>query len=542
MSPGPTTPGPTRTVAAPGARSQITAGNVAARATGLLRVLAVGGALGATFLGNTYQTANLVSNLLFELLAAGILSSVLVPPFVALIDAGRGEEAERLAGAVLGVALAVLGGVTVLGLVGRPWIMRALTVAVDDAAVRAAEVRLGAFLLWLFIPQVLFYAVGAVATAMLHGSRRFAAAAFAPVANNVAVIATMVAFRAMGAGGRQGPGLDLPLAQKMVLAVGTSAGVVAMAGVPVLALWQSGVRLRPRWDPMQPALRALGRAGLWGVAYLALAQVLVATTLVLANRVEGGVVAYHIAYTVFLLPFAVLAHPVITALYPRLAAEAQAGAWPRFAAALGEGARSITFLVLPAAALLVALAGPGLRVVRLGALDAGGTGLVARVLAAYAVGLAGYAGLQLLTRASYAAGDTRTPALVNLAVAAGGSVLMVVAFGAASGPGRVVALGLAYSVAMLGGAVVLGVAVRRRAGAPWPVAATLARSLAGAVVAAVTARLAAGLAPSGGRGGAAVAVVLGGTAGVGAYLLTAWALRAPELAGLPSPAARGPAQ
>ena len=136
-----------------GARSQVTIGNVAARVTGLLRVVAVGGALGTTYLGNTYQTANLVSNLLFELLAAGILSSVLVPPFVALLDGGRREEAERLAGAVLGVALAVLGVVTVAGLVARPWIMGALTFAVPDDAVRDAEVKLGGFLLWVFVPR-----------------------------------------------------------------------------------------------------------------------------------------------------------------------------------------------------------------------------------------------------------------------------------------------------------------------------------------------------------------------------------------------------
>ncbi|HEV3497279.1 MAG TPA: lipid II flippase MurJ, partial [Actinomycetes bacterium] len=273
---------------AAGARAQVTAGNVAARVTGLLRVIAVGGALGTTYLGNTNQTANLVSNLLFELLAAGILSSVLVPPFVALLEDDRKEDAERLAGAVLGVSLAVLGAVTVVGLLARPWIMRALTVAVSDDAVREAEVRLGGFLLWLFLPQVLFYAVSSVATAVLHGSRRFAAAAFAPVANNVVVIATMVAFRALAGGDA---GLDLPLSHRLVLAVGTTAGVVAMAVVPVVALRRAGIRLRPRWDPSHPGLRSLARAGIWGVVYLTMSQLLLAVTLVLANRVEGGVVA-----------------------------------------------------------------------------------------------------------------------------------------------------------------------------------------------------------------------------------------------------------
>ena len=78
-----------------GPTAQVTAGNVVSRATGLLRVLAIGGALGTTFLGNVYQTANLVSNLLFELLAAGMLSSVLVPPFVALLDPARSDPGRR---------------------------------------------------------------------------------------------------------------------------------------------------------------------------------------------------------------------------------------------------------------------------------------------------------------------------------------------------------------------------------------------------------------------------------------------------------------
>jgi putative peptidoglycan lipid II flippase len=510
-----------------GPRSQVTVGNVAARVTGLLRVVAVGGALGTTYLGNTYQTANLVSNLLFELLAAGILSSVLVPPFVALLDEGRKEDAERLAGAVLGVALAMLGAVTVAGLVARPWIMGALTAAVPDEGIREAEVRLGGFLLWVFVPQILFYAVSSVATAVLHGSRRFAAAAFAPVANNLVVIATMVAFGVLAGGDR---GLDLPLSHRLLLALGTTAGVVAMAAVPVVALRRAGLRLRPRWDPRHPALRALGRAGIWGVVYLTMSQLLVAVTLVLANRVEGGVVAYHIAFTTFLLPFAILAHPVLTTVYPGLTADAQAGRWTGFAEALARGARSIAFLILPAAALLVALAGPGLRVIELGALDDAGSRLVAAALAAYALGLAGYAGLHLLTRASYAAGDTRSPALVNVGVALAGSALMATLWAMASGTGRMVAIGVAHSVAMVGGAVALGVLVRRRIGVPWPVGATVARSLAGAVVAGLVARMVADLVPSAGRLGAALAVGLGGAAGVGAYLAIEWALRAPELA------------
>ncbi|HEV3401387.1 MAG TPA: lipid II flippase MurJ, partial [Acidimicrobiales bacterium] len=437
------------------AAAQITAGNVASRVTGLLRVLAVAGALGTTFLGNTYQTANLVSNVLFELLAAGLLSSVLVPPFVRLLDEARDDEAGDVAGAILGVALVALGAVVGLGLLGRGLIMRALTVAVDDPVVRAREVRLGSFLLLLFLPQVLLYAVGAVTTALLHGARRFRAAALAPVANNLFVIATMGLFWLLRRGDEAGAGvagLDLPLSQRLVLAVGTTVGVAAMTLVPLVDAWRAGLRVRPRWDPRHPGLRGLGRAGAWGAAYLAFSQVLVATTLVLANRVEGGVVAYHLAFTVFLLPHAVLAHPTITAVYPRLAAEAAARRWRAFSDAVAGWGGIVVFLAVPAAAALVALARPALSLLRLGSLDAGGATLAADVLAAYALGLVGYSGFHLLTRASYAAGDTRSPAIVNLGVAAVGSALMAVLFVLASGGDRVMVLGLAHALAMLGGA------------------------------------------------------------------------------------------
>jgi putative peptidoglycan lipid II flippase len=516
----------------------VTAGNLVSRVTGFLRVLSVGLALGTTFAGNTYQTSNLVSNVLFELLAAGLLSSVLVPPFVRLLDRGRREDAERLAGTVLGLALAALGAVTVVGLVARVWIIRLLTLAVADPAVRRQEVELGSFLLLFLLPQVLLYAVGSIATGLLYGQRRFAAAAFAPVANNVLVIATMVVFWAMqhAAGGGR-PGLVMPTPERLVLGLGTTGGVLAMTLVPVVALWRSGVRLRPRWELAQPGLRRLGRDGLWAAGMLACNQLLVVTTLVLANRVEGGVVAYHIAFQVFLLPFALLAHPVMTALYPRLASAAHQDRWRTFGEQLRGGAGAMAFLALPASALLVALAGPALRLLRLGNLDAAGTVLVSRLVVAYGVGLLGYAGFQLLVRAFYAEGDTRTPTVVAAGVAAGGSLAMVVWFVMTSGAGRLAAVGFGHTLGYLGGGLVLAVALARRVaartgsrvGEPAPrFAGGLARTAGCAAVAGGAAFLV-GHAIGGGRLATASAVAAGAAAGLSVYVGAQRLLGASEL-------------
>src|SRR3954447_13932870 len=139
----------------------ITAWNTVSRLTGFVRVLAVGAALGTTFLGNTYQSSNLVSNILFELLAAGLLAAPLVPAFVGLLDRGHHDDAEHLAGSLLTIALVGLGAVVILGMVAAPWIMRVLTAGVQEDSVRDAEVTLGTFWLLFFLPQILLYAIGA---------------------------------------------------------------------------------------------------------------------------------------------------------------------------------------------------------------------------------------------------------------------------------------------------------------------------------------------------------------------------------------------
>jgi putative peptidoglycan lipid II flippase len=508
------------------ATATITAWNLVSRGTGFIRVIAMGAALGTTALGDTYQSANLVSNILFELLAGGLLSSVLVPTFVEMIDRGDRREATRLAGSLLGKALAGLGVLVAVAMVVSPWIMRALTAGAPDESVRQAQVHLGTFLLLFFLPQVLLYATGAVSTALLFGDRRFTAAAVAPVFNNVVVIATMVVFRVLRGGDT---GFDLQLADKLVLALGTTAGVVAMTLVPLWAVRRSGLGGAPRWRGSDHQLRPLARKGMWAAGHLGLNQLLVAATIVLAARVEGGVVAYQIAFTFFLLPHAVLSNPIFTALFPRLSSDAVQGHFDDFARDLGTGIRYTTFLLVPAAVLLAVLAPAVMRVVRLGNLDADGAHLVAVVLAAYAVSLVGYSAFFLLTRASYALDDARSPTVVNLVATTGAVIAMFVASSVADGDAKVAVLGIVHAVAVTGASAALLVGVVRRLRRRVPVLSALARDVLFAALAGVAAWGAVPAVGTAGRTHAAVAVVLGGAAGAIVYAGGQFAVRAPEL-------------
>ena len=141
------------------ARSAAGMGAAAAlsRAFGAVRVLAIAAILGTTYLGNTFQSSNTVSNVLFELLAAGALSAVLVPSFVGLFDLDDDDGAELLASELLGLATLILGAVALVGVIASPWLAKVLTSAVEDPAIASAQAKLATFLLWFFIPQVVLY-------------------------------------------------------------------------------------------------------------------------------------------------------------------------------------------------------------------------------------------------------------------------------------------------------------------------------------------------------------------------------------------------
>jgi hypothetical protein len=121
------------------------------------------------------------------------------------------------------------------------------------------------------------------------------------------------------------------------------------------------------------------------------------------------------------------------------------------------------------------------------------------------------------------------PALVAVAVAGAGALLMVAGARATDGGDRVVALGLAHSAAMTGGAVALTLLLRRRLHLHLPVAATLVRSTVTALGAGAVGAMVAGALDTGGRAGAAVAVVVGAFVVAALSLVGQWLLRAPEL-------------
>ncbi len=434
------------------------------RTFGFARVLVVAAVLGTTYLGNTFQASNSVPNVLFELLAAGALSAVLVPTFTRLLEASDDAEADRLASALLGASLTILGPVVLACMIASPLLVRLLSSGAPSAAVASQQRNLATFLLLFFVPQVLLYAFGAVATALLYARRRFAIAAAAPIGSTLVMVVCFVMFR-IAAGSH--PGFDLSGGERFLLAAAGTGGVVGFVGVLVGGARYAGFSMRPRYVRDDAAVRQLSRHAGWGVLLHANAALLLCAAIIIGNGVAGGVVAYQVAFVFFLAPFAVLAQPIQTAILPELALEAHDDDLDSFARSVSWALERVAVFVLPVSAALVALALPIMRLVAFGAAARTGPELLAAGLASLAVGLLPYSAMLLFARAFYALGDSRTPALVAVASAAAGVALMLMLAPVTHGAARVAALGIGHTVAYTIGAATLGVLFLRRVRRPF---------------------------------------------------------------------------
>ncbi len=434
-------------------------GTLLSRITGLLRVSALA-ALGFAQLSDAYNVANSTPNIIYELLLGGILTATLVPLFV---ESHERNDPDATA-AINTVAFVLLTIGSVIGVLAAPWIIGIyfrLAVA-PGVHGRAAQQALATDLLRWFMPQMLFYGVTALASAMLNARRRFTAGAFAPVLNNLVVIAMLLA---VGRATTEAPTvhsvLDDPVLVTL-LGLGTTAGVIAMTLVLLPAVRRAGGAIRWLWAPRHPAVRRLVWLSGWTVGYVAANQVAFFVVLVLAGRASSGSVSIYLAaFTFFQLPHGLFAVSVMTALGPELASRHQAADLDGLRDHFSGGLRILLVVMIPAAVGLAVLARPLISaLLDHGDFHASAVTPTADTLRAFAVGLVAFSVYLYVVRTFSSMQDTRSPFMVNL-VENGVNIATAFAFYEWRGiEGLAWSWTVAYSVA----AVVALVRLRRRLG------------------------------------------------------------------------------
>jgi putative peptidoglycan lipid II flippase len=299
----------------------------------------------------------------------------------------------------------------------------------------------------IFAVQMLFYGVSTIATGVLQSHRRFFLPTFAPVLNNLLVIASFGAYAMLA-------GIDRTVAL-YTLAGGVTAGTAVMALALVPTMWDLGYR--PRLQLGHPALLTTARLAGPMVVLVAASVAFQAFGVYLATQFKAAA-ELNYAFAVFSLPYGIFVVAIATALMPELSEKHARGDDEGYRDTFSFGLRTMVFVVVPSAVGMIALSKPivGLLYQR-GEFGAQDTGMVSTLLVAYSVGLLGYSAYFFLVRAFYSRQNTKTPALLNVVIFL---LYAALAYGLSrifGVVGVVLALSIAYAVL-----AVLGLVATRR--------------------------------------------------------------------------------
>ena len=437
-------------VSAAGDSITVAVWTIVSRVTGLMRFAVIGAVLGPTFLGNTYQFTNTLPNLVYYgFLAGSLFSSLLVPALVRHIDGGDRRASERVAGGFLGMTLIALVLIAPVAVGLGPQAFRLAALGGAHQLSSAAQVHIGQLLILMFIPQIFLYGVVGTATAVMNSRRRFALAAGAPAIENLGTIAVLAAAALLF--GSRTDVTHVPTGEILLLGLGSTGAVALHAATQWWGARRAGVVLVPLPGWRDNEVRTVVRRALPSLAQAGLGAAQILMLLVMANRLEGGVVAFQIALSFYYLAIAIGATPVALSLLPRLARMHLVGDLIAFRDTLVRGLALGFFVTIPAAVGYLVLAVPLARAISFGRLNTvppgslyTGATLVAVAVAALSPAVVGQTAFMIATYASYARKDTRSPLLSMLMQAA---VCLALATSSLlfQGPAVLVVLGLALS-------------------------------------------------------------------------------------------------
>jgi putative peptidoglycan lipid II flippase len=391
---------------------------VVARVIGFGRQVVFAHTVQASCLGTAYTTANMVPNIIYDIVMGGALTAVVVPVLAgpAQDPAGRQQVRQTSAALFTWTVLLLAPVSAAVALTARPLV--SLLLGGTPGCPRAGMAAMGARMLVVFAPQILLYGLAVILYGILQAHRRFAAPALAPVLSSLVVIGGYFWFGVTG-NGYQDMARPVPALAWIVLAAGTTAGVAALVATPLVPFARLRLGLRPALrfpDGVGARVRSLAAAG---VVTLIAQDASVAVVIVLANARggSGALVLYSFAWAVFFVPYAVLAVPIATSAFPELAARSGT-----FEATSAASTRAVTVASWLGVAGMAGACVPLARVFQSHAGQAADARQLAIALAAFAPGLVGYGLTANLSRVLYAFGRSRAAA-----TAVSGGWLLVIA-------------------------------------------------------------------------------------------------------------------
>jgi len=438
------------------------AGTIASRVLGVVRAAMVLAVVGAGLTGDAWDVANTLPNIIYLLLAGGVLNAVLVPQITKAAshaDGGREYVDRLLTIAITGIAVVAVVFTVAAGLLVELYSTPKWTTDVRSLSTAFALICM---------PQIFFYGLYTLLGQVLNARNRFAAFMWAPALANIVAISGMAFF--LLAYPHQAAATSWTSPMVWVLAGSATAGVAAQALVLVVPLWRSGFRFRPRWGVRGVGLRTASTVALWTFAATAVSAAgFVVTSRVLtyagqAGSLAGlevpGKISYTNALLIFMLPHGLVTVSLVTALFTRMSRAAHAGDLGEVRADVDRGMRLTAVATVPASVGALVLGFAATATLFQGS-SAASTRGIAVVMMAMMLGLVPFGVLYLLQRVFYAFEDARTPFRLQIVVTV---VATIANLASLLLPVRWMAVGVGagQSLSNLAGVTVGLVLVRRR--------------------------------------------------------------------------------
>lgn len=431
-------------------------GFVASGVLGLIRTGAFSAAFGTSAELDAFYAAQRIPDLLFNLVAGGALGSSFIPVFSRFLAKEDMESAWRLASAVMTLSAAVAAILALIMGLLAPWIVPNLLFPGRPPA----QQDLATELTQLMLVTTVIFAVSGLVMGILNAHQRFLFPALALSTNNLGLITGALLIAP-----------SLPDGDNIYgLALGAVLGALLHLSVQLPGLFAVRARLRPllRWriSGVVEVLTLMGPR----VLGLAVVQINFAVNVIFASSmIEGSLVALNTAWFLTFFTLGVIAQSVGTAVFPTLSALVADDDMDGYRDRLASALRGVLFLALPSTVGLIVLGEAVVFIFERGEWTADSTQATAWALSFFALGIAGHAALEVLSRAFYALADTWTPVRIGLAAMITNIVLSLVFIQFIGDPGSLVrgpfaGLALANSLTTLLEALALWWLLRRRVG------------------------------------------------------------------------------
>ncbi|WP_288756622.1 murein biosynthesis integral membrane protein MurJ [uncultured Dermacoccus sp.] len=294
------------------------AGTLVSRMLGLLRSVLTVWALGSTTgIANTWATANSLPNIIYLLLAGGVINAVLVPQITRALEHSDGGKAYT--DRIVTLTLTILLGVTVIGMALAPWVYQIY----DHKNVTGDKLHVATAFTLICLPQIFFYGVYTILGQVLNARGRFGAFMWSPALANVVIILGLVWFIAAYPHGQNGvpPYSGWTTEMILVLALPATLAIVAQALVLVPVLKRAGYSFTPNFKFRGVGLRSASTMAGWAFAAVIVQQLgLIVTSRLLNSQPDGepGKGAQDQAFLLFTLPHSLITVSLVTALFTRM--------------------------------------------------------------------------------------------------------------------------------------------------------------------------------------------------------------------------------